>query len=96
MLLASWRRRVRPRDPDRRRPVRRQEVDYVYDLGACWEHEITLEKTLALDPGGPTRVLALRNSPVEYPEEDYGDGPEEPEPFDLDEVNRPLAGDEDY
>jgi hypothetical protein len=32
---------------------------------------------------------------VEYPEEDYGDGPEEPQPFDLDEVNPRLAEDED-
>jgi hypothetical protein len=28
------------------------------------------------------------DSRVEYPEEDYEDGPEEPEPFDLDKVNR--------
>jgi len=75
-----------------------RKIDYVYDLGACWEHEITLEKTLALDPERtyPVCVAFTGDSPVEYPEEDYGDGPEEPEPFDIDEVNRRLTGDEDY
>jgi hypothetical protein len=74
-----------------------RKIDYVYDLGACWEHEITLEKKLPLDPERtyPVCVAFAGDSPVEYPEEDYGDGPEEPEPFDLDEVNRRLAGDED-
>jgi hypothetical protein len=74
-----------------------RKIDYVYDLGAWWEHEITLEKTLPLDPEQtyPVCVAFAGDSPVEYPEEDYGDGPEEPEPFDLDEVNRRLAEDED-
>jgi hypothetical protein len=72
-------------------------IDYVYDLGACWEHEITLEKKLPLDPERtyPVCVAFAGDSPVEYPGEDYGDGPEEPEPFDIDEVNRRLAADED-
>jgi hypothetical protein len=72
-------------------------IDYVYDLGAWWEHEITLEKTLPLDLERtyPVCVAFAGDSPVEYPEEDYGDGSEEPEPFDLDEVNRRLVGDED-
>jgi hypothetical protein len=34
----------------------------------------------------PVCVAFAGDSPVEYPEEDYGDGPEEPEPFDLHEV----------
>ncbi len=72
-------------------------IGYVYDLGAYWEHEITLEKKLPLDPeqAYPVCVAFAGDSPIEYPAEDYGDGPEEPEPFDLDEVNRRLAGDED-
>jgi Plasmid pRiA4b ORF-3-like protein len=28
-----------------------RKIGYVYDLGASWEHEITLEKKLPLDPG---------------------------------------------
>ncbi len=40
-------------------------------------------------------VAFAGDSPVEYPEADYGDGPDKPEPFDLDEVNRRLAEDED-
>jgi hypothetical protein len=74
-----------------------RKIDYVYDLGACWEHEITLEKKLPLDPERvyPVCVAFAGDSPVVYPGEDYGDGPEEPEPFDIGEVNRRLTGDED-
>jgi hypothetical protein len=65
-------------------------INYTYDLGACWEHEITLEQTLARDPGQdyPVCVAYKADSPVEYWSED---DPEEPEPFDLAEVNRELA-----
>lgn len=65
-------------------------VSYTYDLGACWEHAITLEQTLPRDRGQdyPVCVAYKGDSPVEYwSEED----PEEPEPFDLAEVNRNLA-----
>jgi Plasmid pRiA4b ORF-3-like protein len=65
-------------------------ISYTYDLGACWEHEITLEQTLPRDRGQdyPVCVAYKGDSPVEYwSEED----PEEPEPFDLAEVNRKLA-----
>jgi ABC-type Na+ transport system ATPase subunit NatA len=31
-----------------------RKIPYTYDLGACWEHEITLEKTFERDPGGTT------------------------------------------
>jgi hypothetical protein len=65
-------------------------VGYTYDLGACWEHEITLEKTLPRDHGQdyPVCVEFRGDSPVEYwSEED----PVEPEPFGLIEVNRRLA-----
>src|SRR5947208_1431888 len=65
-------------------------VSYTYDLGACWEHEITLEQTLPRDRGQdyPVCVADKGDSPVEYWCED---DPEEPEPFDLAEVNRKLA-----
>ncbi len=64
-------------------------ISYTYDLGACWEHEITLEQTLPRDRGQdyPVCVAYKGNSPVEYWSED----PEEPEPFDLAKVNRNLA-----
>jgi hypothetical protein len=56
------------------------------------ESEITLEKTLPRDPRQDYPVcLAFRgDSPVEYWSEEDED-PEEPEPFDLAEVNRKLA-----
>ena len=65
-------------------------VRYTYDLGACWEHEITLEQTLARDPRQeyPVCVAYKGDSPVEYWSED---DPGEPEPFDMAEVNRELA-----
>jgi pRiA4b ORF-3-like protein len=65
-------------------------ISYTYDLGTCWEHEITLEQTLPGDPGQdyPVCVVYKGDSPVEYRRED---DPEEPKPFDLAEVNRKLA-----
>ena len=65
-------------------------ISYTYDLGACWEHEITLEQTLPRDPGQdyPVCVAYKGDSPVEYW---AGDDPGEPEPFDLAEVNGKLA-----
>ena len=65
-------------------------IRYTCDLGACWEHEITLEQTLARDPGQeyPVCVAYKGDSPVEYWSED---DPGEPEPFDMAEVNRELA-----
>jgi hypothetical protein len=49
-------------------------------------------------PNGRWRLPRTHEAPAENardrPEEDYGDGPEKPEPFNLDEVNRRLAGDE--
>ncbi len=65
-------------------------ISYTYDLGACWEHEITLEQTLPRDRGQdyPVCMTYKAGSPVEYWSED---DPEEPEPFDLAEVNRKLA-----
>jgi len=65
-------------------------VGYTYDFGADWEHEITLEQTIPRDPGQdyPVCVEWRGDSPVEYWSED---DPEEPEPFNLAEVNRQLA-----
>jgi hypothetical protein len=65
-------------------------ITYTYDLGACWEHEITLERTLPRDHGQdyPVCVTYRGDSPVEYWSED---DPVEPEPFGLKAVNRRLA-----
>lgn len=65
-------------------------ISYTYDLGTCWEHEITLEKTLTHDSRQeyPVCVAFRGDSPVEYWDEEE---PEEPEPFGLNEVNRRLA-----
>ncbi len=64
-------------------------IGYTYDLGACWEHEITLEKMVPRDPGQdyPVCVQYKGNSPVEYWSED---DPAEPEPFNLADVNLKL------
>ena len=65
-------------------------ISYTYDLGACWEHEISLEQTLPRDRGQdyPVCVAYKGDSPAEYWSEDDS---EEPEPFDLAEVNRNLT-----
>ncbi len=61
-----------------------------YDLGACWEHEITLERTIPRDHSQvyPLCVEYRGDSPVEYWSEEE---PEEPAPFGMKEVNRRLA-----
>ena len=66
-------------------------ISYTYDLGACWEHEIRLEQTLARTPGQdyPVCLAYKGDSPVEYWSED---DPTEPERFSLAEVNRKLIG----
>jgi hypothetical protein len=65
-------------------------ISYTYDLGACWEHEITLEQTLPRDQGQdyPVCVAYTGDNPEEYWSEE---APEEAEPFDLARVNRNLA-----
>lgn len=67
-------------------------VRYTYDFGASWEHEVTLEKTLARKAGQeyPVCVAFQADSPVEYWPEDEEDIAE-PEPFDLTEVNKRLS-----
>lgn len=61
-----------------------KKISYTYDLGTCWEHDVTLEKRLPLDPEVtyPVCVAFAGDSPVEYP------------PVDIGEVNRRLAGDD--
>jgi hypothetical protein len=65
-------------------------ITYTDDLGACWEHEITLERTISRDHSQeyPVCVAFRGDSPVEYWSETE---PEEPRPFGLNEVNRRLA-----
>jgi hypothetical protein len=68
-----------------------KKIRYEYDFGANWWHEITLERTAERDPGTtyPLCTGFSGDSPVEYWSED---DPQEPEPFDLAETNRILAG----
>ncbi|MGD0560817.1 MAG: plasmid pRiA4b ORF-3 family protein [Streptosporangiaceae bacterium] len=67
-------------------------ISYEYDFGTSWNHEIVLQKRVPREPGAiyPACVKYSGDSPVEYP--DYDDDEEEPEPFDLEAVNRRLAG----
>ena len=71
---------------------------YTYDLGACWEHEITLERVIPSEPGQPTlRCVAYAgDSPLEYPvlEDDDGNPVDDlvvTRPFHLDRANATLA-----
>jgi hypothetical protein len=68
-----------------------KKIRYEYDFGASWWHEITLERTAERDPDTtyPLCTGFAGDSPVEYWSED---DPHEPEPFDLAETNRSLAG----
>ena len=75
-----------------------RKLTYTYDLGAQWEHEITLEKLVPTAPGQPTpRCVAFAgDSPREYPAVEDDDGNEIPDPvvtrsFLLDKVNATLA-----
>ncbi|MCW2144455.1 plasmid pRiA4b ORF-3 family protein [Actinoplanes cyaneus] len=68
-----------------------KKIQYEYDLGASWWHEITLEQVLERKPDTtyPVCTAFAGDSPVEY---SYEEDPREPETFDLAEVNRRLAG----
>ena len=68
-----------------------KKIRYEYDFGASWWHEIVLEKIRERESGTvyPVCVAFAGDSPVEYPSEEY---PQDPEPFDLAETNRRLAG----
>nr|MDQ2874536.1 plasmid pRiA4b ORF-3 family protein [Actinomycetota bacterium] len=67
-----------------------RKITYTYDLGARWEHEITLEQTVERAPGRdyPVCVAFKGDSPVEYWSEDE---PEQAPPFSVATVNRVLA-----
>jgi hypothetical protein len=73
-----------------------RKIGYVYGLGACWEHEITQKKKLRCTRGGHIRSVSRSlATPRSSTRRRTGDGPKQPEPFDIDEVNRRLTGDED-
>jgi hypothetical protein len=65
-------------------------ITYRYDLGDCWDHEITLEKTLDPDDAltYPVCVTGRGNAPVEDWNPEY---PEDPVPFDIDDLNQRLS-----
>jgi hypothetical protein len=65
-----------------------RKISYEYDFGAEWTHEITVQKTVPLDPGAtyPVCVSFSGESPEEYPEE---------EDWESDEYNEDLEEDED-
>jgi Plasmid pRiA4b ORF-3-like protein len=67
-------------------------ITYEYDFGASWIHEIALQKKVPREPGAgnPFCVKYSGDSPVEYPDYD-SDEEQQPEPFDLEAVNRRLA-----
>jgi Plasmid pRiA4b ORF-3-like protein len=67
-------------------------ITYEYDLGESWIHEIALQKRVPREPGVdyPFCAKYSGDSPVEYPDYD-SDEEQQPEPFDLEAVNRRLA-----
>ena len=71
---------------------------YAYDLGACWEHDVVLERLVRIEPGQPTlRCVAFAGDcPLEYLmlPDDAGHPIADPivtRPFLLDKVNATLA-----
>jgi hypothetical protein len=67
----------------------RKPISYVYDFGDSWQHEITLEKTVALDPAAsyPVCVDGRGDAPVEDCDEDEAAWI----PFDQAGINRQFA-----
>jgi hypothetical protein len=67
-------------------------ITYEYDFGASWIHEIALQKKVPREPGAgyPFCVRYSGDSPIEYPDYD-SDEEQQPEPFNLEAVNRRLA-----
>ena len=67
-------------------------ITYEYDFGASWIHEIALQKKVPREPGAeyPSCVKYGGDSPIEYPDYD-SDEEQQPEPFNLEAVNRRLA-----
>ena len=66
-------------------------VGYEYDFGASWQHEITLQRVLPLDPTAtyPVCVAFQGESPEEYP--DAYPGGRKRKPYSLGSVNARLA-----
>lgn len=63
-------------------------ISQTYDLGACWQHEIMLEKVLNDHPLQRVECVAGEGGdPIEYYDPD---DPEEPAPFDLAAINERL------
>ncbi|MGH8932917.1 MAG: plasmid pRiA4b ORF-3 family protein, partial [Egibacteraceae bacterium] len=65
-------------------------IDYLYDMGYCWDNTITLEKIVEREDDRcyPCCVGGRRDAPVE----DWDpDSPEETIPFDRDLINQRLA-----
>jgi hypothetical protein len=71
-------------------PGPKSKIEYVYDLGDDWRHDIVLEKVQDDDLGRahPVCVGGAGANPVE---DEDPDDPEEPAPFDQDAINRRLA-----
>jgi Plasmid pRiA4b ORF-3-like protein len=67
-------------------------IGYEYDFGTSWIHEIALQKKVPREPGVsyPFCVKYSGDSPVEYPDYD-SEAEQQPEPFDMEAVNRRLA-----
>ncbi len=67
-------------------------IGYEYDFGASWIHEIALQKKVPRQPGVsyPFCVKYSGDSPVEYQDYDSEED-QQPEPFDVEAVNRRLA-----
>ncbi len=67
----------------------RKPISYVYDFGDSWQHEITLEKTVALDPAAPYAVCV--DGRGDAPVEDCGEDEPAWIPFDQAGINSQLA-----
>jgi hypothetical protein len=69
-------------------------MTYVYDLGDWWEHRITVERII--DSGNPHAIAVCVGGQGDSPVEDwFPDCGRDPTPFDIAEVNRHLAGEEE-
>jgi hypothetical protein len=69
-------------------------MTYVYDLGDWWEHRITVERVI--DGGDPDADAVCVAGQGDAPVEDwFPDCGRDPTPFDLAEINRYLAGEEE-
>jgi hypothetical protein len=69
-------------------------MTYVYDLGDWWEHRITVERII--DGGDPDANAVCVGGQGDAPVEDwFPDCGRDPTPFDVAEINRHLAGEEE-